>query len=465
MVSGLALALAVTGCAGEGQGEGESGDGATFTTSLAGDRPLTSLNESELDTLCADQAMFLSGAAFRADACRLSAVLAAAFSTLGEGEVTDASLRAACSNAYSECLNAGARASMCEAERPVASCTATVGDVAACLNDGAAQAHLLAIEAPDCDSLSTADVTSMSGELPAGVTGESESCQRLQTSCPSISEDARAFSDEYCALIAPCCTEAGLGSQCTANLYETAEQGTFDEAAGAACLDALRERQASPGFCDGLAPAPWAPWQVVPECDAVFDTDSGRNVAAPEPGVGPSAPPPASAAPPLPPGIAAPPAPGGAELPSTAEPGHACAGTRSSYPDGSSGTGLFDVAPPPGSVVCDHNQGLYCDFETRVCTPVRGVGESCLSDDECDFEVGYCEPSARTCSAHIQPGGACTGLIGECAPPSLCDSTMKCTVPPSTGEACSDDPRMPSCASGSCVDGICESPLAPLCGS
>lgn len=71
--------------------------------------------------------------------------------------------------------------------------------------------------------------------------------------CTGLSDDAAAFVTDYCALVEPCCLQEGVSAQCTLFTQQAAQQGPFDEAAGALCLAALRQRQAGASYCDGLA--------------------------------------------------------------------------------------------------------------------------------------------------------------------------------------------------------------------
>jgi hypothetical protein len=225
------------------EGCGGGGGGGTFTTSVPGDKPLGGLTGAEADQLCRDQNKFISESTYQMDMCRISAYLAAAFTATLSTTATDAELRTSCSDTYTQCLNpdpdggAGAGGT-CGAPPP--SCTATVAELAACLNDEVAQYHALARQIPECGSLTRAGLVETDGGSTPGLTELPASCQTVQSKCGGPSDAATAFAAQYCALVDPCCAAAGLGSQCAGVVGGAAFSGPFDETAAAACLDALR---------------------------------------------------------------------------------------------------------------------------------------------------------------------------------------------------------------------------------
>jgi hypothetical protein len=283
-----------------------------------------------------------------------------------------------------------------------------------------------------------------------------------------VPDAVKAFGDAYCALIEPCCSRAGLGSQCQANVYAAAD--TFDQSAGAACLQALRQQQASSSFCGWLEHESRADWDVThalrptrldpPACATVFD----------------GAPPP-----PL--------------LTTTGNAGDACVGTAfTAFGDLGATTWqsyLPDVSFPPADArLCEQDKGLFCDSVTRVCTAGRGLGQACSAPEQCDATRSYCDISTHTCATRVPVGAACrppcatgascpapapgvdsglTARTNQCEAPGFCHmSTLTCVVLGELGAVCSPPSRtstIPPCRSGVCTDGKCASPISLLCGA
>jgi hypothetical protein len=436
-----------------GAGNGE----LTFNTSVSGNESIGSLSAGERSTLCDDQTRFGSSPSVKADGCRFRAAISASVRAGFSSGTTDAELRAMCSESYDECMNTpsggggGAKddpSAGCNGP-PVGTCTATVSELGTCLEDTVAALHALAGALPDCTTIGADKLSAPPGiGTPALETLQPKSCDTLIAKCPGISDDARAFADEYCALIEPCCASAGLGSRCTLTVYAAAKGATFDQSAAAACLDRLHQRQAGADFCDSLESGQMtSQWAAIPDCDAAFVGSGGRQA------------------------VQAGPAPTDL-LPSTAAVGDPCVGTTGTELD-SNGSGTWTsfvsgtTEQPTEGVVCDHDQGLVCDDQTHVCRAGDPAGAPCSTFDACGAG-NYCDFSAHACAPRLEPGAACAGnLMNECVPGAYCDaSTLKCAVPEGPGAACSETPAASAnqCRSGICDGGVCASRLAPLCG-
>ncbi len=127
--------------------------------------------------------------------CRFTGVTAAALS----GATTDAALQQACQQVYDACIqrqDAGATTGQCTITTLAPTCTATVSQVFACINDELntlvhdVNAALQSV--PACASLT---LTNLAGAADAGVPGASlldvnpstiASCQAVQTTCPGL---------------------------------------------------------------------------------------------------------------------------------------------------------------------------------------------------------------------------------------------------------------------------------------
>jgi hypothetical protein len=233
----LVLMGSLGGCGGGGGG----GGGTTFTTSVPGEKPLGSLSDGELATFCSDGAKFAADPANRMDACRLSAFLATAVKAALSTGATDSSLQMSCSEIYNQCLNPTVDAGAGSADggagatcmRPPANCTATVAEYTACINDETAQTNLAAGAVPACSALSVANLAATDGGTPTTTPAKPASCQLVQLKCSGVSDTAQSFIDQYCALVAPCCTQAGLTSACALEVADAAQEGTYNPTAGA----------------------------------------------------------------------------------------------------------------------------------------------------------------------------------------------------------------------------------------
>lgn len=453
---------------------GCSGGGGTFTTTVAGDKPLGTLSGSEVARLCDDANKFLAASTSNTDACRIGALSLTNFVAMLSPTMTDTELQMTCSDSYSRCVNqttsggtapdaGSSTAGMCSA--PPANCTATVAELVACVNDSAAQYHKLATSGPDCAKIARASFSGSNGGAASIPTAAPASCQTYQSKCSGISDAAKAFTDEYCALIDPCCTAESLRSQCATYVTNEVMAGTYDDAGGTACLDALRLRQSSSDFCGGFAAGTGFTnqWAVVRECDSVFGTHGS-----------------------IPPGDActqdsdcASGPNGGAICTFTANAQaqftQVCAQTTAKVSDGpclgtiiaNFGTEGVNSPPSPAQgVFCEQKNGVFCDDTTHLCVPVHGIGGACTDILHCDNVTTYCNFNTNKCEARLPLRATCAGhLLSECDGTAYCNSTtMACTPAGGTGATCSTTfTNPPDCLAGQCNNGTCPNPLTPVC--
>jgi hypothetical protein len=461
-----------------GFGCGGGDGGGKFMTSIPGDTPLGSLTPDQNGQLCHDEQAFLSRAAVEMDSCRVAAFFSAAFVAGLSSTSTDAELRQICATAYDGCLHPDGGASSGgggDCNPPPATCTATVSELAACLDDEVSVTHESASAVPACSAFSRAGLTAADGGMPATGGSQPESCRTLTAKCSSApsSEAAQAFGTEYCALVEPCCASQGLTSQCSGTLLGAALGLDFDPAAAATCLAALHARQAGPDFCGGLATV-HPSWNndsaVIPECLTVFKAPA-------QPGVG------------------------------TAEPGAACHEDTDCAPGPTGHSGcVFDIfrtgaandgseictgisgrssdpcvgtfagggysgngGGPSNGFFCDRSQGVICDSATQLCVPGPGLGDHCESSLDCDGVVTYCNfnVSVQACAPRLTAGQTCAGSdASECVDGTYCHpTTHQCTPQHGFGAACSPTISFPSeCLAGLCKNtGTCPSLLSPLC--
>jgi hypothetical protein len=297
--------------------------------------------------------------------------------------------------------------------------------------------------------------------------------------CPStqgLSAPAQSFVDQYCALVAPCCAQTGLTSDCALAVATAARQGTYDATAGMACLAALTAQKNDANFCGGLAvfTGSSTPWAVIPACVPVFQSAESAGTTAAGQACNTD-------------GDCAPGPNGGAicltnAVPSVGGPGtftRTCQVLTGKVGDACFGTyfdGGTEFNPSLGGALCDQSQGVMCDdpFSTAVgssgasslCVAVGAPGASCNSIYMCDPTTAYCNFAAGgICAMRLPLGATCTGtLFGECAGSLYCNGTSKkCTALGGAGAACSASDSQSECLSLACNAGTCTSPLSPLC--
>jgi hypothetical protein len=269
-----------------------------------------------------------------------------------------------------------------------------------------------------------------------------------------ISFEARGFIGAYCALFEPCCTVGGLVSRCAGRVGAGALAGSFDPAAGDACLAAVRRRQGSAEFCAGLERPTGieldVSWAAVPECVAVFvpagetpptracatdaECEAGANGAAFC-------------------------FTSGTCVQTSGRAGDRCFGDfrRDLL---SRSLGLYSGAMPD-VFLCDNDKQLRCDSITRTCVPIqaRAVAAPCADDLDCAAD-GYCSSTSNACAVRLPVGAACTGSE-QCQ--AVCDlTTQRCADALPSGAACSGDVGL--CSTGNCLENRCSSLIPSVCG-
>jgi hypothetical protein len=173
---------------GGGTPTGTSAGGA-FSTSVPSSTSLNSLSPAQLTELCSELSNYLNNGGFTKSAsdyeCKVLALVAAAAAT------TDADAQAACTASYDACQpDAGAAPATGQCTAPPATCTATVGDLKACLNAYSTTFATLDASVPSCDTLTVAKVQSslaaLAGDGGTGLTTPA-ACTSYQAKCPDSS--------------------------------------------------------------------------------------------------------------------------------------------------------------------------------------------------------------------------------------------------------------------------------------
>ncbi|HEY3822148.1 MAG TPA: Dickkopf N-terminal cysteine-rich domain-containing protein [Polyangiaceae bacterium] len=262
-----------------------------------------------------------------------------------------------------------------------------------------------------------------------------------------------AFAQDFCNLIEPCCAQAGLGTTgtlCLAFADEAAESGTYDPAAGEACIAGMQAESGTPALCTYLG-------NDVPACSQAFRANGGS----------------------APPGAACmqdsdcASAPGGGATCFTdfafgdggSNETQTCVQTMVGQagqgpcigivePSGTeyewSGTG----SPPSSGYTCATASGLTCDQTTQKCLALATTGAACSSDQDC-VAADYCSFGGQgsACAVRFADGASCSADAEGCLATSYCDSsTMTCKPLLATGSSCTASQQ---CSSTQCVNDVC----------
>lgn len=171
----------------DGGGGGASGS-SVFSSSIPGSESLGSLSDGDKQKLCTELASFKGSESFQSAEINVSCGAAGIFSAAMATDQTDAGLQVACKSAHDQCAtmisSAAADASKCMP--PDATCSATVSELSACLNEMVAAFD--ALQVPGCDTLTAASLkdssTAAQGASQAKGPG---SCTTFQAKCPGSS--------------------------------------------------------------------------------------------------------------------------------------------------------------------------------------------------------------------------------------------------------------------------------------
>jgi hypothetical protein len=158
--------------------------GSTFSPGVDGNKPINQLSDTELQTICMN---IESQPSLKEEQCRS---LGLVFAAVGAGPTTtDAELQATCATAYSQCENPAAAGDLDagvtttnSCNRPGASCTATVGQLSACINEIIAMPDPI----PPCNQLTAAKLMTLTS-APSGssLVMSGPVCKAYMAVCPN----------------------------------------------------------------------------------------------------------------------------------------------------------------------------------------------------------------------------------------------------------------------------------------
>ena len=173
---------------------GESTDASRFSSGTP-EKPLSSVTDAEMESLCEGVTEYFSEKEFITGACRFGAIFTAAFQF--EKATGIETLRTRCTDFENQCLNAvekGMALPPRACTKPAGACTATFADVEACASDVRQSEWDFHGKLPVCGSLKLSDFESGGAlpdlsEEPYGLPLP-ESCRLLEEKCPGARSGA-----------------------------------------------------------------------------------------------------------------------------------------------------------------------------------------------------------------------------------------------------------------------------------
>ena len=156
-----------------------------FSSSIPGGTQFDQLSSAQVQTLCSEVDSFETTSGQDMDALELTCLFGGLIAAeLSAAPQTNASVQAACTTAYNQCIANATSTFSCPSMAAFSGCTATISEYAACLDD-TTKSEVQAIQSlPTCADLTVADLTTSSGTLSA--TPPPPSCQTLNAKCPTF---------------------------------------------------------------------------------------------------------------------------------------------------------------------------------------------------------------------------------------------------------------------------------------
>ena len=262
--------------------------------------------------------------------------------------------------------------------------------------------------------------------------------------CDSGKSDVQKFADAYCAEVAKCCVQAGMSGNGQLCHFAFTAGGSYNAAAGEACLAEVRAEVAAGTFCtsdraatsacDNVVTSPGGGKQPGETCDVSSDcakssegeatctqtyngTDWVGSCQVQIPGKAGDSP---------------------------------CIGTQDGDVLSYVGSGSSDVIPR--GYVCNTADGLKCSSGT--CVALAAVGATCSYSSDC-VRTAYCDGTDH-CVARVAAGATCTGSdLSECAAGTYCPTTSprQCGAKLEIGATCGSNDM---CVSANCEGSTCK---------
>lgn len=188
------LASAILGVIAAGCHGSSTANLGGFSSSIPGATQFDQLSATQLQTFCDEVDSFYTSSGQDMDGLEITCLFGGFIAAeLSPAPQTDASVRAACTAAYDQCLANATTTFSCPSMAALSSCTATISEYSACLND-TTKVEVQAIQSlPTCADLTVADLTTSSGTVMAAPSPSS--CQALSDKCPTLGMGSGAGAD------------------------------------------------------------------------------------------------------------------------------------------------------------------------------------------------------------------------------------------------------------------------------
>lgn len=164
------------------KGSGNPQTGGSIDSGLPSSTPANQLSTEETAALCEELGAagerWANDAQLKSGMCRYAAYMSAVF--LGE---LSGDAKGLCESTYSDCM-AEPATSETQCTEPSDQCTATVGEIEKCLNEGMAGLSRALDDIPSCDELTDEiDLSVLAAANP-------ESCEVVSQKCPEVLDNS-----------------------------------------------------------------------------------------------------------------------------------------------------------------------------------------------------------------------------------------------------------------------------------
>ena len=179
LVGALLLALGA-GCHGS-----STANLGGFSSSIPGGTQFDQLTPAQVQTFCGEVDAFQTTSGQDMDGLELTCLFGGLIAAeLSSAPQTNASVQAACTSAYNQCLASATSTFSCPSMAALSGCTATINEYTACLNDST-KIEVQEIQSlPTCADLTVADLTTSTGTVSA--TPLPSSCETLNAKCSAL---------------------------------------------------------------------------------------------------------------------------------------------------------------------------------------------------------------------------------------------------------------------------------------
>lgn len=181
----LALCTSAASC-GNDDDKSNGGGGGKFSAGVSGSTVVGTLDQASINKVCMNLKSFVT-TNYVPEFCRIQGGLVAAgkLYASSQGMATDAQLQAACTTGYNACVANPTEVTkdFDDCGSPDPTCTATVSEYEACVNDTPAAIKTAFAPFPACDKVTSAALVSLASAMEPEVV-EPASCKIVDMKCP-----------------------------------------------------------------------------------------------------------------------------------------------------------------------------------------------------------------------------------------------------------------------------------------